>query len=398
MHVPILYYHSQPAPFNFSFLSLDEEERVTTIGKAVSLLPLDPRIGRIILLGCICGCGPSVLATSAAMGYRDPFIMPMNDQQRAASNAAKIRLTQGFPSDQIALLKALEGFSTQKGGYKFCDENYLSSSVMNYLKDLIQQLVQTLKESGVNSQQAYSQRNNGNMPLLMSIVSIGLYPDIGIRQSGKLPFLLEKGRKAKIHPSSVNAKSTQYKGPCKDMDLVGYQDLVSVPNVVPGGTGLLMLNTTPMSIFSLLITCGSIRETVSAEADRSDGDEGEKGSVINGETVILEIDGWVKLKTTRTVLNLVRAARETISCTMDAFLSSPDMPLPLHLSRGTDAIAQALSLEQPAASFTPQNQSYSSSDGDNNRSRGYGYGGRGGGGYEGKKENATGGRGRGGRY
>ena len=50
--------------------SLDSQEQVTTIGRAVSLLPLDPRIGRIILLGCICGCGPSVLATSAAMGYR----------------------------------------------------------------------------------------------------------------------------------------------------------------------------------------------------------------------------------------------------------------------------------------------------------------------------------------
>ena len=380
---------AQSIPF-----SLDEQERVTTIGKAVSLLPLDPRIGRIILLGCICGCGPSVLATSAAMGYRDPFIMPMNDHQRAASNAAKARLSQGFPSDQIALLKALEGFSMQKGGYKFCDENNLSVSVMNYLKDLIQQLVQTLKESGVNSQQAYSQRNNGNMSLLMSIISIGLYPDIGVRENGKLPFTLEKGRKAKIHPSSVNMKSAQYKGPCKDIDLVGYQDLVSVPNVVPGGTGLLMLNTTPMSIFSLLLTCGAIREIISTAAvDSEDGEGGDERSFIDANVVTLEIDGWIKLETTRTVLNIVRASRENISCTMDAFLSAPEMPLPLHLSRGTDAIAQALSMEQPIFSSVPQAQSYSINDSDSSRN-----GGRGGRGYQGRKENATAGRGRGGRY
>jgi HrpA-like RNA helicase len=49
---------------------LDERECVTPLGRAVSRLPLDPRIGRIILLGCLCGCGPAVLATSAAMGYR----------------------------------------------------------------------------------------------------------------------------------------------------------------------------------------------------------------------------------------------------------------------------------------------------------------------------------------
>ena len=170
--------------------------------------------------------------------------MPANDTQRAASNIAKMKLTHGYPSDQIALLKALEGFSTQKS-FKFCDDNYLSISVMNYLKDLIFQLISTLKESGVNTTQNYSQRNNGNMPLLMSMVSIGLYPDIGMRLEGKQQFTLEKGRKAKLHPSSINSKSPQYKLPCKNMELLGYQNLVSVANVGVGSAGLQMLNTTP---------------------------------------------------------------------------------------------------------------------------------------------------------
>ena len=365
--------------------SLDEQERVTTIGKAVSLLPLDPRIGRIILLGCILGCGPAVLATSAAMGYRDPFVMPINDQQRAAGNAAKQRLTQGFPSDQIALLKALEGFSNQKA-YRFCDENYLSVSVMNYLKDLIQQLIQTLRESGVNSTQAYAQRNNGNMPLLMSIISIGLYPDIGVRQLGKEPFILEKGRKAKIHPSSVNSKAPQYKGPCKTLDLIGYQDLVSIPNVNPGGAGLLMLNTTPMSVFALLLTCGVIHEVPASVKDIDDGPP----RPVDVDAVNVEVDSWVKLRTTRKILNVVRTARETIALTMDAFLSSPDMPLPPHLSRGMDAIAQALAAEQPLSSAAVPTQGANSGhgghEGDSRYGSGGGYqGGRGGGGgYQGR--------------
>ena len=354
--------------------SLDEQERVTTIGKAVSLLPLDPRIGRIILLGCICGCGPSVLATSAAMGYRDPFVMPVNDQQRAAGNAAKARLTQGHPSDQIALLKALEGFSSQRA-YQFCDDNYLSSSVMNYLKDLIQQLIQTLRESGVNTTQAYAQRNNGNMPLLMSIISIGLYPDIGVRQEGKLPFILEKGRKAKIHPSSVNAKSAQFRNACKGgMDLVGYQDLVSVPNVVPGGTGLLMLNTTPMSVFSLLLTCGIIREVKSEDND----------------TVVLEIDGWVMLKISIGVLNLVKHSRETIASAMDAFLSAPDKPLPLNLSRGMDTIAQAMAFEQPITSAAQDDYKGNTRQSNSGYDKGYG--------ARDEQRGGSGGRGRGSKY
>jgi ATP-dependent RNA helicase DHX36 len=346
---------------------LDEQEQVTTIGKAVSLLPLDPRIGRIILLGCICGCGPAVLATSAAMGYRDPFVMPTNDQQRAAGNAAKARLTNGYPSDQIALLRALEGFACQRA-YQFCDDNFLSVSVMNYLKDLIQQLTQTLRESGVNSTQAYAQRNNGNMPLLMSIVSIGLYPDIGVRQEGKLPFLLEKGRKAKIHPSSVNAKSPLYKAPCsKGMDLVGFQNLVSVPNVVPGGTGLLMLNTTPMSIFSLLLTCGIIKEV----DDVSDADT---ESSLGEDLVTIEVDGWIKLKTSPLILALMKQCRMTIANAMDEFLSSPDMLLPPHLSKGANAVAQALALEQPISRVATGDYSNNTQQNSSRGGRGQGRG------------------------
>ena len=46
------------------------------------------------------------------MGYRDPFVMPANEQQRAICNTVKANLAQGLPSDQIALLKAMEGFNT----------------------------------------------------------------------------------------------------------------------------------------------------------------------------------------------------------------------------------------------------------------------------------------------
>ena len=325
---------------------------MTTIGKAVSLLPLDPRMGRVLLLGCIFGCAPSVLATAAAMGYKDPFLMPMNDQQRAAGNAAKVRLSQGHPSDQIALLRAFEGLSTQKA-HHFCDDNFLSVSVMNYLKDLVQQLIQTLRESGVNSTQAFAQRSNGNIPLIMSIISIGLYPDIGVRYEGKAPFLLEKGRKAKIHPSSVNSKSPQFKGPCiTGIDLVGCQNLVSSPTAVPGGIGLMMLNTTVMSVFSLLLTCGIIKEIDGSEEDSSDESEhNRKTSKKNNSTVVLEVDGWVKLKVSSAALALIKLCRATVSEAMEAFLSNPDTPLPLHLAKGADAIAQALKCEQSSVSM-----------------------------------------------
>jgi len=45
-----------------------ESEAVTSIGKAVSRLPMDPRTSRAVILGCMLGVGPSMLSVAAAMG------------------------------------------------------------------------------------------------------------------------------------------------------------------------------------------------------------------------------------------------------------------------------------------------------------------------------------------
>jgi len=162
--------------------------------------------------------------------------MPASEQQRAVCNAAKASLAHGMPSDQVALLKALEGFNTAcerfhlGKAFQFCDENFLSRSTMTYLRDLIQQLTQTLREAGMAPHQAFFQRNNGNMALLMSLVGIGLYPDVAVRYKGAQVFTTEKGRKAKLHPSSINSKYPPYKAAAKEMDILGYQVRLSPPS------------------------------------------------------------------------------------------------------------------------------------------------------------------------
>ena len=58
---------------------INDDECITAIGKVVSKLPMDPRISRVVLLGCLLGCGTSLLSATAAMGYRDPFLMPSSN-------------------------------------------------------------------------------------------------------------------------------------------------------------------------------------------------------------------------------------------------------------------------------------------------------------------------------
>jgi hypothetical protein len=100
---------------------------------------------------------------------------------------------------------------------------------MLYLKDVVSQLASTVKDSGIDIQRASNNRNNGNLDLLMSVISMGLYPDIGMRKKGANAFKTEKGRKAKVHASSINTKGKgAYPVTAKvDIEFIGYQDLIS---------------------------------------------------------------------------------------------------------------------------------------------------------------------------
>ena len=330
----------------------DESESITPLGEAIVRLPLDPRIGRIIILGCLCGIGPATLATAAAMGYRDPFVMPTSDEQRALCNRVKSELANQMPSDQMALYRAMEGFKNSiqrqnmQSAFEYCDSKFLSRSTMQYLRDLVVQLTTTVKEIGVDTTSAYAQRNDTNSSLLMALIGVGLYPDVGIRRIGAANFTTEMGRKAKVHPGSINSKNPSYKGPCKrPFEIVGYQDLVSsTANNTPGGASLLMLNTTPVSLFALLLTCGSLKEI-------EDSDEDEVDCEDRGEDLVrVDVDGWIPLRIPRNTYNIIHACRSSLEECMVQYVNDPTEGIPASEKRQIiEALVQALTLEQTDA-------------------------------------------------
>ncbi|MFX5705892.1 hypothetical protein ABTE52_23165, partial [Acinetobacter baumannii] len=62
--------------------------RLTALGKQLARLPLDPRVGRMILAGRDNACLTELLIIAAAVSVQDPRDRPM-DAQNAADNAHK---------------------------------------------------------------------------------------------------------------------------------------------------------------------------------------------------------------------------------------------------------------------------------------------------------------------
>ncbi|KAI4348872.1 hypothetical protein L6164_009541 [Bauhinia variegata] len=77
--------------------ALDEKEELTPPGCHLCTIPLDPNIGKMLLMGSIFQCLNPALTIAAALTYRDPFVLPINRKDEA--DAAK----RSFAGDSCRL-------------------------------------------------------------------------------------------------------------------------------------------------------------------------------------------------------------------------------------------------------------------------------------------------------
>ncbi len=327
--------------------------------------------------------------------------MPATDQQRMAQRRTKLHLSNGSRSDQVCVLRAVDGFHniTHRGNahssaaYRYCDDNFLSQSTLAYMTQLVQQLRGSIREVGIDAQLPFTQRFNGDIGLVMAVIGTGLYPDVGVRRQDATVYSTEKGCKTKVHQSSVvhtkgaaaGAKNAPAPPKRNAVECIGFQELIaSAPELNSNfvrGASLQMLSTTPVSVFSVLVTCGVIREVERDEPGGDDSSSEEEEVVVakgrgrnNGKAaaaakvakaaaeverrsanktaglneinVTIEVDGWLVLRVNAQHLELVHMARERLSAAIVEYVRDPAKPLPAVIARGVDKIAQALSIEQ----------------------------------------------------
>ncbi|KAJ4803285.1 RNA helicase family protein [Rhynchospora pubera] len=63
--------------------ALDDREELTPLGQHLSKLPLDPNIGKMLLMGSIFQCLDSALTIASALAYRSPFVLPITMKEEA---------------------------------------------------------------------------------------------------------------------------------------------------------------------------------------------------------------------------------------------------------------------------------------------------------------------------
>jgi len=226
--------------------ALDERENLTPLGQHLAQLPVDVRVGKMLLYGSMLGCLDPVLTIAAVLGGRSPFVAPLDKRDEA--DLAK-KLFAEDQSDHLTILNAYNGWQDAKklgksSEFAFTRENFLSWRSLEGIADLRDQFTNLLNETGFlgssngtkkgggryrgrqrgdvlkdDAEWIQANRNADNKRLLKAVLVAGLYPHLikvepAMRAGAppRLTFLAENGRseKIQIHPSSINFEAKKF--------------------------------------------------------------------------------------------------------------------------------------------------------------------------------------------
>ena len=192
--------------------ALDEEQFLTETGRQLARLPLDPRIGRMVLAAKEEGSLAEVLVIAAALSVQDPRERPM-DRAQAADMAQK--RFDHEKSDFISYLKlwqffegALEHKKSNRKLRDECQAHFLSHVRMREWRDVHSQLKELVSEMGWKVgdvvMRPESDPSQGYNPLHRALMT-GLLGNIGMKtEEGS--FMGARAIKFWVHPGSGVAK------------------------------------------------------------------------------------------------------------------------------------------------------------------------------------------------
>ncbi|MGO3022720.1 MAG: ATP-dependent RNA helicase HrpA [Brevibacterium sp.] len=125
---------------------------VTEIGRKLTVLPIDPRLARMVIAGAEAGCGGEVTVIVAALSIQDPRERPA--EFRAAADERHARFTHRG-SDFLSYLNLwnyLQSLQADMGSSKFrrrCKDEFLNFVRIREWQDLVGQLRSLLGSAGI---------------------------------------------------------------------------------------------------------------------------------------------------------------------------------------------------------------------------------------------------------
>uniref|UniRef100_A0A8C2CL46 ATP-dependent RNA helicase DHX29 n=1 Tax=Cyprinus carpio TaxID=7962 RepID=A0A8C2CL46_CYPCA len=290
---------------------------LTPLGHHLAALPVNVKIGKMLIFGAIFGCLEPIATIAAAMSEKSPFVTPMNRKEEA--NLAKSALAVAN-SDHMTIYNAyLRWKSSRSEGTRaemaFCQRHFLSRNALLTIEDVKQELIRMVEQAGftVSSKPSRTPRSRPGAPkalgslsqqdvsVLKAVLTAGLYDSLGrilctpsLDVQERVVCVAETAQgKAHVHPSSVN-RFLQTHGWLLFQEKVKY-------------TKVFLRDTTLISPLSMLLFGGDID--------------------VQHRERLISLDGWICFQAPVRIGVIFKHLRKLIDSLLERKLANPKMNL-----------------------------------------------------------------------
>ncbi|MGW6928515.1 ATP-dependent RNA helicase HrpA [Lentzea sp. NPDC054927] len=186
------------------------EKTLTATGRKLAALPVDPRLGRMVLEADTTGCLKEVMIIAAALSIQDPRERPADQQEAATQQHARFVDKESDFVTFLNLWQYLKEQQKELSGNQFrkrCKAEFLNYLRVREWQDIYLQLRQVAKQIGMHLNEQPGEPRNIHIALLS-----GLLSHIGVKDVLKKQAPNEKRRPLTEFLGARNAKFAIFPG------------------------------------------------------------------------------------------------------------------------------------------------------------------------------------------
>eukprot|EP00850_Spirogloea_muscicola_P006660 SM000032S12044 [mRNA] locus=s32:111779:119402:- [translate_table: standard] len=314
--------------------ALDVDHNLTSLGQHLARMPVDARVGKMLILGSMLRCLHPVLTIAAALASRSPFLSPLD--KRVEANAAKLKLAGSTKSDHMAVVVGYDGWEeAQQQGWAaeraYCDANFLSRETLVAMQASRADYASVLVDLGFAPQDYHRQlvasssslsdavhvldKESRSIRVVKAALCGGFYPNVlRVQHPEKTYAQTEGGTVVKdaaahelrmyskndgrvfLHPSSVNFGVGHFESPW-----IVYSEKVKTSKVY-------IRETSMVPAYGLLLFGG--------------GDIG-----VRHERKLISLDGWMEFEAPARIAVLIRELRGRVASLLADKIGNPALDI-----------------------------------------------------------------------
>ncbi|MCT7661413.1 ATP-dependent RNA helicase HrpA [Mycobacterium deserti] len=181
--------------------AFDRDGAITDVGRRLARLPVDPRLGRMILQADVEGCVREVLVLAAALSIPDPRERPTDKEEAARQSHARFADEHSDFMSYLNLWRYLREQRKELSGNAFrrmCRDEFLHYLRIREWQDLVGQLRSIARDIGIKESDEPAEPGS-----IHSAMLAGLLSHIGLRDRDTREFVGARNTRFVLAPGSV---------------------------------------------------------------------------------------------------------------------------------------------------------------------------------------------------